>query len=98
MAACVINIKLYGAPFWQKLITFMHTNFRATQNFFNQHNMYLYTTGTIFCQHVFIFCATLNIFSIVNMGLSFGCHIIFFLATTYFFVTHIILVRDVTFV
>ena len=30
------------------------------------------------------------------MSLSFGCHIIFFVATTYFFLTHIILVRNVT--
>ena len=32
------------------------------QNFCNQYNIYLYTIGTI-VQHVFLFCATLNIFS-----------------------------------
>ena len=29
---------------------------------------------------------------LVNMSLSFGCHIIFFVATAYFFVIHMILV------
>ena len=37
--------------------------FRAKQNFFNQHNISLYTTGTTFCQHAFLFCAILNTFS-----------------------------------
>ena len=37
--------------------------FRATQNFLNQFNIYLYATGTIFSKHVFLFCATLDIFS-----------------------------------
>ena len=49
---------------------------------------------TTFCQHVCIFCATLNI--LVNMSLSFGCNIFFFVATTYFLVTYTILVRNVT--
>ena len=48
--------------------------FRATQNVFNQYNTYLYTTRTIFCQHVFLFCATCNTFS-----LSIGFHINFLL-------------------
>ena len=94
----------YGGPFWQKLVTIMDSSlifvrhqsiFRATQNFFNQFNIYLYATGTIFCKHVFLFCATLNIFS--QHESSFGCHIIFFVATTYFFVTHIVLFRNVNF-
>ena len=42
---------IYGAPFWQKLITCISTlifvrhqsTFCATQNFFNQYNIYLYT-------------------------------------------------------
>ena len=66
--------------------------FRATQNFV--HNIYLYTTGTIFCKYVFLFCATLNIFS--QHESSFGCHIIFLLPQ-HFFVTHIILVRNANF-
>ena len=83
---------LYGAPIWQKVITFItptlifvwhQSIFRATQNFFNQYNIYLYTARIIFCQHVFLFCATLDIFS-----LSFGCHVTLFVATTYIFVTH----------
>ena len=31
--------------------------FRVTQNFFNKFNIYLYTTGIIFCKCVFLFCA-----------------------------------------
>ena len=72
--------------FWWPLL------FRATQNFV--HNIYLYTTGTIFCKYVFLFCATLNIFS--QHESSFGCHIIFLLPQ-HFFVTHIILVRNANF-
>ena len=62
---------MYGAPFGQKLITFMHINFNfcttskyflCDENFFNQYNIYLYNMN-FFCQHVFLFCATLNIFS-----------------------------------
>ena len=61
----------YGTLFRQKLVTFRPPSlifvtqriFRATQNFFNQFNIYLYATGTIFCKHVFLFCATLDIFS-----------------------------------
>ena len=52
-----------------KLITFIHTKFNfctTSRHFctklFNQHNIQ-YTILTIFCQHVFLFCATLNIFS-----------------------------------
>ena len=60
-----------GTLFRQKLVTFRPPSlifvtqriFRATQNFFNQFNIYLYATGTIFCKHVFLFCATLEIFS-----------------------------------
>ena len=51
--------------------------------------------GTIFCKHGFLFCATLNIFN--QHESSFGCHIIFFVATSYFFVTHTILLRNVNF-
>ena len=58
------------------------------------HNIYLYTTGTIFCKYVFLFCATLNIFS--QHESSFGCHIISLLPQ-HFFVTHIILVRNANF-
>ena len=48
----------YSTPFRQKLINLCtltlilvrhQSIFRATQNFFNQYNIYLYTTGTIFC-------------------------------------------------
>ena len=46
-----------------------------------------------FWQHVFLFCATLNIFS--QHEPLFWCHIIFFVATTYFFLTHIIFVGNV---
>ena len=69
--------------------------FRAKQNFFNQFNMYLYATGTIFCKQVFLFCAALNIFG--QHEPSFRCHIILFFATTYFFVTHIVLLRNINF-
>ena len=69
--------------------------FLATQNFFNQFSIYLYATGTIFCKHIFLFCATLNIFS--QPESSFGCHIIFFVATRYFFVTHLILLPNSNF-
>ena len=94
---------MYGAPFWQKLGTFIDTifNFFTTSKYllcdtkpFYQYNIYLYTAGTIFCKYVFLFCATLNIFN--QHESSFGCHIIFFVTTTYFFVTHIILVRMLT--
>ena len=36
----------------------------------------------LFCKRVFAFCATRNMFS--QHEPSFGCHIIFFVATTYF--------------
>ena len=61
---------------------------------FDQLNKYLFATGAIFCKHVFLFCATLNIFS-QHESFS-GCHI-FFVATTYFFAAHIILLRNVNF-
>ena len=35
----------------------------ARQNFLNQYEIRLYTTRTIFGQHVFLFCATLNMLS-----------------------------------
>ena len=86
-----------------KISTFMDTifNFCATslffgwQNFFNQFNIYLYAIETHFCKRGFLFCATLNTFN--QRESSFGCHIIFFVATTYFFVAHIILLRNVNF-
>ena len=70
--------------------------------FIRWHSMYLlsvffindHTTGTILCKYVFLFCATLNIFNQYESSL--GCHIFFF-ATTYFFVTRMILVRNVDF-
>ena len=46
-----------------------------------------------FCKHVFLVCATLNIFS--QHESSVGSHIIFFVATTYFFVTLITLFRNI---
>ena len=49
----------------------------------------------LFCKRVFAFCATRNMFS--QHEPSFGCHIIFFVATTYFFVAHIILLANVNF-
>ena len=91
----IVDLKLvenYGVPFWKKLVTFRTPSlsfvrhqsiFRAKQNFFNQINIYFYATGTIFCKHVFLFCATLNIFS--QHESSFGCHI-FFLLPQYNFV------------
>ena len=59
----------YGAPFLRKLVTFttpilifvrQRSIFCVTQNFFNQYNIYLYATRTIFCQHLFLysFCNT----------------------------------------
>ena len=57
--------------------------------------MYLYTTGTIFFKYVFLFCATLTYR--VKMSLFLGATFFFFVATTYFFVTYIILVRNVNF-
>ena len=79
-------MNFYGAPFRQKLeylwtqslIFLRHESvFRATQNFFNQLNIYLYVTGNFFSKHVFLFCATLNKFS--QHESIFGCHIIFLL-------------------
>ena len=58
--------------------------------FINDH-----TTGTILCKYVFLFCATLNMFN--QYESSVGCHIFFFFATTNFFVTRMILVRNVDF-
>ena len=90
-----------GAPFRQKLGTFMATifNFCTTSKYFsrdtklfNQFNIYLNATGTIFCKYVSLFCATFS----VNMNLLLSV-IIFFVATAYFFVAHIILVRNVNF-
>ena len=84
----IVDLKLlenYGVPFRKKLVTFRTPSlifvrhqsiFRAKQNF-NQINIYLYATGTIFCKHVFLFCAALNIFS--QHESSFGCHIFFLL-------------------
>ena len=68
---------MFDAPLNQSI-------FCTTRNIFNQFNMDLYATGTIFWKHVILFCATLNIFR--QHESSFGCHIIFFVATTYFFV------------
>ena len=79
---------MFDAPLNQSI-------FCTTRNIFNQFNMDLYATGTIFWKHVILFCATLNIFR--QHESSFGCHIIFFVATTYFFVAHIILLRNVNF-
>ena len=73
-----------------------------TKVFFVRHKTFLINATHIyiqqkpfFCKYVFSFCATLNVFS--QRESSFGCHIYFFVATTYFFVTHIILVRNVNF-
>ena len=99
-----MKAKIYGAPFWQSqkhlwtpsLILVRHQSIsRATQNFFNQFSVYLYATGTIFCKHVFLFFATLNIFS--QHESSFEYHITFFVDTTYIFVTRIILLCNVNF-
>ena len=93
------DVNFYGAPFREKLITFItptlifvrqQSIFRVAQNFFNQYNIYLYTTRTIFCQHAFLFCAALNTFS-----LSFGFHIIFLLPQHYL-VNQISLERNAT--
>ena len=65
--------------------------FRVTQNFFNQYNIYLYTIGTTFCQHVFLFCP--NIFSRNESIFWVSRH--FFLPQNIFFVTHIVLVRNI---
>ena len=48
----------------------------------------------LFYQHVFSFCATRNMFS-QHESLFLASHI-FFVATTYSFVTHIIFVGNVT--
>ena len=72
---CLFYIKVgatnvYGAPFWQKLITFMHTKvFCDIKVFFVQHKIflmnttYIYIQHELFYQHVFLFYATLNRFS-----------------------------------
>ena len=64
------------------------------------NSTYIYMQQNLFCKDVFLFCATLT----VSMSLlfsqhesSFGCHITFFVATTYFFVTRVILLRNVNF-
>ena len=61
--------------------------FRATQNVFNQYNIYLYTAGTIFCQHVFLFCATLNILSL-RQSLFWVSHNFFLLPQNIFCDSH----------
>ena len=47
-----------------------------------------------FCQHVFLFCATLKIFSQYESLFLVSHNAI--VATTYFFVTHLILVVNIT--
>ena len=80
----------------QKLITFTSATFNICTTlmyfayytkFFNQYNIYLYTTGTVFCQHVLLFCPKLNILS---------QHEPLFWLSHNIFRTHIILVRNVT--
>ena len=54
-------IEMYGAPFRQKLVTFMATifNFCTTSKYFSCDAKLINST----CKCVFLFCATLNIFS-----------------------------------
>ena len=84
-------------PFWQKLITFKHTNFNicTKSKYFlcdtNQYNIYLYATGTILCQHIFLFCATRNIFSFsesLSLEHLFWVNIFFLLLQHIFCDTH----------
>ena len=83
------KIQIYGAPFRKILVTFMDTifNFCTTSIFFFLWGKtFLINSTHIYIQQelfiAFVFCATLNIFS--QYESSFGCHIIFFVATTYF--------------
>ena len=71
--------------------------FRALKNFFNQYDIYLYTTGFVFFQHVFLFCTKLSIFS-QHDSLFWVSNNSFLLPQHIFFVIHLILVRNVTFI
>ena len=77
-----------------KIIKFMRTNFDFCIKAFSvrqkvfliiQH-IFVYNKKSIFCQLVFLFCTTLNIFS--QMGLSFGCYVTFIVDETWPFVQH----------